>query len=375
MAWGTRAVVLAAGLLVVLAVSALIPYLGGNDSGRVATSATGTTSTALGPNRYASIPALAPKYTPQNDTHPPVLHSGEWLQPVSMPGPINTAGAEDSPFVTADGQSFFFFFTPDLRLPVTQQLGDGVTGIWWSSRTENGWSDPVRIQLGSNESLDGCEFVLGDTMWFCSARAGNYRGVDIYTARCADGGWTDVRNAGRLINQVFQVGEMTITPDNATMYYGSNGEVWALDKVSGNWTNPHPVPGIQITSGENQPFVTPDGRQLWFTGDSKLGYPGPALFRAVWNGTGWSTPVEVVSQFAGEPALDAAGNLYFVHHYLDGNGSLAEADIYVAYRSTQQGALAGPGVLAGGLAALPAGARFEGTAPCCDLPEAPIEIW
>lgn len=312
-------------LLVVLAVVALAPVPTGG--GRQ------TTTSAVSLERYASIPPWAPKYAPANDTHPPVLHSSGWQEPVPMPGPINTAGAEDSPFITPDGNWFFFFFTPNLRVPAAQQLGDGVTGIWWSTRVGNGWSEPVRVGLGSAQSLDGCEFVQGDTMWFCSVREGNYRGVDIYTAQYLNGGWTDVRNAGRLLNQVYQVGEMTISPDNGTMYYGFNGQIWALDHVAGNWTNPHLVSGVQVTTGENQPFVTPDGRQLWFTGYSRLGYPGPAIFCSTWNGTGWGLPVEVVSQFAGEPTLDSAGNLYFVHHFLDSNGSLAEADIYVAYRN------------------------------------------
>ncbi len=84
-------------------------------------------------------------------------------------------------------------------------------------------------------------------------------------------------------------------------------------------------------SGKDQPFVTPDGKALWFTGQSTLGSPGPACFRSLWTGTAWGTPVEIVSQFAGEPNLDANGNLYFVHHYVTGNMSLIEADIHVAY--------------------------------------------
>jgi hypothetical protein len=39
----------------------------------------------------------------------------------------------------------------------------------------------------------------------------------------------------------------------------------------------------------------------------------------------------MVSSFAGEPTLDAQGNLYFVHHFYSG-GVMLEADIYVAYR-------------------------------------------
>ncbi len=42
-------------------------------------------------------------------------------------------------------------------------------------------------------------------------------------------------------------------------------------------------------------------------------------------------PELIVSQFAGEPTLDDAGNLYFVHHYFE-HGQMIEADIYVAYR-------------------------------------------
>jgi len=41
---------------------------------------------------------------------------------------------------------------------------------------------------------------------------------------------------------------------------------------------------------------------------------------------------EIVSNFAGEPALDAQGNLYFVHHYFTADGKMIEADIYVAYK-------------------------------------------
>ncbi len=324
---------LLSAVLVFIVAAALVAYSGSLNGNQ-------PTSVTKAPDRYASIPSWAPKYTPQNDSDPPVLHSSLWETPVPMPGPINTAGAEDSPFITPDGKEFFFFFTPNLRIPAQQQVGDGVTGIWWSHNDGGSWSEPARIYLGSDQSLDGCEFVQGTTMWFCSVRAGNYRSVDLYTAQYVNGNWANASNAGRLINSVYQVGEMTISPDNNTMYYGSGGEIWALDWSGGNWTNPHLVPGVQMTTDENQPFVTPDGGQLWFTGDSQLGYPGPAVFLSSWNGTGWGRPTEVVSRFAGEPTLDSAGNLYFVHHFLDENGSLAEADIYVAYRVAQT---AGPG--------------------------------
>jgi hypothetical protein len=34
---------------------------------------------------------------------------------------------------------------------------------------------------------------------------------------------------------------------------------------------------------------------------------------------------------AGEPSIDEEGNVYFVHHFFDGD-KMIEADIYVAYK-------------------------------------------
>jgi hypothetical protein len=41
--------------------------------------------------------------------------------------------------------------------------------------------------------------------------------------------------------------------------------------------------------------------------------------------------MRVFGPLAGEPTLDVAGNIYFTHHYYDGD-TLLEADIYVSQR-------------------------------------------
>ncbi len=84
---------------------------------------------AAASTREGAIPADAVKMTPATDLDPPVVNSAEFEAPVPMPGPVDTAGAEDSPFITPDGQDFYFFFTPDVRADVTKQLLDHVTGI------------------------------------------------------------------------------------------------------------------------------------------------------------------------------------------------------------------------------------------------------
>ena len=79
---------------------------------------------------------------------------------------------------------------------------------------------------------------------------------------------------------------------------------------------------------ETRPFVTSDGQELWVT---RWHEGSPAIVRSRKVGGQWQEGELIVSRFAGEPTLDAQGNLYFVHHYYD-DGVMLEVDIYVAYR-------------------------------------------
>ncbi len=289
--------------------------------------------------RAGAIPADAVKVTTSADVLPPVLHSAEFQAPIPMPGPVNTAGAEDSPFISPDGSEFYFFFTPDVRVPAEKQLLDHVTGIWSTTRANGSWSEPARVLLSNDLALDGCPFLRGDTLWFCSARAGNYRSVDLYTAQRLNGAWTNVQNAGTQLNRDYKAGEMALSLDGQVMYWGSGdfaggtNVLYQSNKTATGWDTPFRMANVNNVSNAFLPFVTPGGSEFWFTASSGLGYPGPALFRSLKQGNGWGTPVEIVSQFAGEPTLDAQGNLYFVHHYFRANMTMIEADIYVAYRA------------------------------------------
>jgi hypothetical protein len=268
--------------------------------------------------RAEAIPSSAVKMTPETDVFPPVLHSDQWKNPVPVGSPIDTAGAEDSPFITPDGNNFYFFFTPDVSVPVQKQLIDGVTGIWWSQKVNGNWTEPERVILNNDVALDGCEFVQGDTMWFGSVRAGNYGEIDVYTAKLKNGKWTDWQNAGEQLNKQYDIGEFHLSADGNTLYF--------------HWSDHGGYGGYDLWKSE-KPFLSSDGNKLWFCGQSRLGYTGPAVFRSLKMPDGsWGEPEEIVSNFAGEPTLDDAGNIYFVHHFFSQDGKMIEADIYVAYK-------------------------------------------
>ena len=89
--------------------------------------------------REEKIPENATKMTPELDMYPPILYSDEYYEPVPMDGPINSKGGEDSAFIAPDGNTFFFFFTPDVKVPVEKQLIDGTTGLYWSKKINGEW--------------------------------------------------------------------------------------------------------------------------------------------------------------------------------------------------------------------------------------------
>jgi hypothetical protein len=283
------------------------------------------------PDRVASIPSGAVKMTPQTDRSPVKSLSDEFEQPVPLGAGVNTAGAEDSPFILPDGKTLYFFFTPDVSIPVEKQILDGVTGIWVSHKTGDEWGPAERVLLQDPGKLsgDGCEFVSGDVMWFCSVREG-YDGLHWFTARLSGGRWGDWQLAD--FPAAYEVGELHFTADGNTVYFhsgrtgGKGGlDIWMSTKsADGSWSEPVDVAAVNSDRDEGWPALSPDETELWISRDY-------ALWRSKLVDGQWQTPVKMFGPLAGEASIDADGNVYFVHHYYDGE-IMIEADIYVAYR-------------------------------------------
>jgi hypothetical protein len=282
--------------------------------------------------RQDKIPSDISKRSPKTDQYPPILHSSEYEQPVPLPGPVNTAGAEDSPFILPDGKTLYFFFTPDVRVPPQKQLLDNVTGVWVSHRHQDTWSKPERVWLQEpgKLSLDGAVCIQGNEMWFASAREG-FTGVNMFTAELINGKWVNWRYAGDRLMKEIQIGEVHLYGNDLYFHSGREGgkggyDIWVTTRHGDSWSDPVNIEAVNTSAMDGYPFISPDGNELWLT---RTYYGTPAIFRSKKTNGAWSKPELILSQFAGEATLDKAGNLYFVHHYFE-NGVMIEADIYVA---------------------------------------------
>ena len=285
------------------------------------------------PTRESQIPTDAVKVTSQTDLNIPKSLSSEYYDPVPVSGMVNTAGGEDSAFIMPSGSVLYFFFVPDVRVPVTEQVLDPTAGIYVSMKSSDGWSEPVRVVLQDSGKLamDGCEFVQGDIMYFCSAREG-YTGLHWFKAEFVDGSWQNWENVDQLLKtDEFETGELHISSDGKELYFhskragGMGGlDIWVSKNLNGEWAPPENVEAVNSEGDEGWPALSPDGNELWFSKNY-------GVWRSMRVDGEWQEPEEMFAPLCGEPSIDMAGNVYFTHHFFDGD-VMIEADIYVAQK-------------------------------------------
>jgi hypothetical protein len=284
-------------------------------------------------DRESLIPPNQAKIRPETDIYPPKSFNDEYEDPVPLPYPVNTAGAEDSAFIMPDGNTLYVWFTPNPQTPVEQQILDGVTGIYIFHKTADGWSPAERVMLQDPGKLagDGCEFVQETVMLFCTVREG-YTGIHWFRAELVDGRWQNWAKAD--FDPAYEVGELHITADGQELYFhssrpGGQGEydIWVSENANGEWLEPVNVSVVNSPYIDGWPFVSPDGSELWFT----RGSGAPELWRSTKVNGEWTEPEKMFAPFAGEASMDNEGNIYFTHHFYKDDVML-EADIYIARR-------------------------------------------
>ena len=220
---------------------------------------------------------------------------------------INSRFNEFNAVVSGDGSSMVF--------TAALQFYDA---IFYSKKDSGGqWSYPMNLmgQLGIDDksattglSYDGTELYI--------YRDDDFDG-NIYVSHLKDGIWSKVRKLGDNINTKYWESHASISPDNQKLYFVSNREegygdldIYVSERLTDTtWGEPFNL-GSTINSrwNENTPFLTPDGKRLFFSSEGHSGMGGYDIFYSEIDIDGnWTEPVNI-----GFPINTTDDDVFFV---------------------------------------------------------------
>lgn len=280
------------------------------------------------PNREDLIPQEIYKMSPDNDPNPPLSLSDEYEDPLPLPYPVNTRGAEDSPFIMPNGETLYVWFTPDANADITTQAVDKATGIYRFRKTTDGWSAAERLWLEDADKahLDGCGFFQDNQIWFCGVREG-IEGMRWFSSQEMENVWSSPEIVDFIPGD--EVGELHISSDGTELYFhsyrpgGLGGmDIWLSRNVDGVWQEPENLTNVNSEYDEGWPALSPDESELWISRNY-------GLWRSKKVDGVWQISELMISPLAGEATIDNQGNVYFTHHFYVDDQKI-EVDIYIA---------------------------------------------
>ena len=148
--------------------------------------------------------------------------------------------------------------------------------IWITERSGDGWSEPVNIGLKSDYDV-ACPSITnsGNIYYYSESIPGGIGCGDIYMSVYENGNYSEPVNLGNPVNTEFWENDPYISPDESYLIFQSDregdhefGDLFISFKNNeGLWGDPVNMgDGVNSPfSGEGCPWVSPDGKYLFFS--------------------------------------------------------------------------------------------------------------
>lgn len=177
----------------------------------------------------------------------------KWLDPINLPGAVNSKNWETQPSLSADGKTLYFI-RGSVRATGKRNQRNG--DIYVSKKQEDGfWGVPEKLPSNINTPYSESSVLIhpdGRTLYFASNGHIGMGGTDLYmTTLQPDGSWSDPKNLGYPIN--------TADNEHSLLVY-SNGEIaiFGSDREGG-------IGDMDLYSFEMPPSIRPT-RTIYMTG-------------------------------------------------------------------------------------------------------------
>ena len=158
------------------------------------------------------------------------------------------------------------------------------------------------------------------------------RGSDICEIKMSNKGtWNSPKAIkNKTINTSFFEGSATLTADGNTMYFvtdrkgeKSSQDIYVVHKEGKKWGDAKPLPmNVNTTGYETTPYITPDGRFLFFSSDGHVGMGGRDIYVAENLGDSWGDPINLGAQIN-----TVTDDTHFVYSQEHGKGFISGFEI------------------------------------------------
>jgi len=156
--------------------------------------------------------------------------------------------------------------------------------LWFSVRTEEGWGPPQNAGPVINSDRDDyyASFTDEGTLYFTTSRAaaeGEESNFDIHAAPQVDGEFQEPIRLGDSVNSKEYDGDVYVSPDESYLIFSTGrseglgqGDLYVSFRTEdGGWTEAKTMgPSINTEGQEYCPFVTRDGRYLFYTSNRDI---------------------------------------------------------------------------------------------------------
>lgn len=159
-----------------------------------------------------------------------------------------------------------------------EDIGHEGTGgnIWISTKTADSWTTPKHVGLEINSKYhDSYPCLAGNnTMYFFSRKPGGFGKSDLYVSTFVDGKYTEPANLGSTLNTEYHEWDTYVDPDETYMIFCStkptglgDDDLYVTFRLENKgWSKPiHMGNEINTSKSENRPYVSPDGKYLFYT--------------------------------------------------------------------------------------------------------------
>ncbi len=207
------------------------------------------------------------------------FEGGKWSAP--RVAPFST-DRDETPFVSADGQTLFF--GSERPLPGRPNLGRFDMNIWQVTKTAQGWGTPTPLPAIINEvQRQGEEwpssnasfiFSLDGKQHYYTTMARGSKSIDLYATTYANGTFSRPQKITGLFNdEKYGKYSAVLSPDGKYLLFNSfeapggvGGEdIYVSRQTPTGWTPARGIGALVNTKAEeSSPRFSPDGRYFFF---------------------------------------------------------------------------------------------------------------